>query len=294
MGIRDRHLTRPRVVEEYVSLPGRLAEGLLVVSRGHWSNADVYLTAPDVWGEVNAAQVRVYSLQGHGRAQLLSADLWLTPFTQNGGGWRTWLVGSVRGRPSDGFEVTANAPRGTDLPGAWVALETWGTESTPEAMAASVEQNVTLRAGELSMPRRAAHLMYYESVSRTHRLVQGDALGRLRVIAIQEQLGSGGQNDSGGFVSSVVARSFGVKARWAQMVNQSAGVRWFQVFDSSTLPNAGDKCRYQRPVAAGSFEEYQWPGDGWQAFSGLTFACSTTADVYTAAPDGWFACIAKE
>ena len=292
--IRQLQWSKPTVVDEYRFLPARIAEGSLAVAKGTWSNCDVWVVAPDSWGAVNAARVRLYGLQDLGRQRLAVSDLWLAGFTQSAGGWRTWLAASVRGRVCDGFEVTGASPGGASLPPAWVYLRCWGRESTPETMAQSIQSPMQLQGGELAMPRRAAHVVYYDRTNDRHRLWEGDAFGRPKVVVVPEALADSGQGKSTAREATRVAVNFGCQLRWAQMSNTAAAPRWFQIFDQAAALGGGETPVMQKTAPVDDVATYEFPGEGWKLFNGLVFGCSTTPDVYTAAADGWFAWVSKQ
>ena len=294
--IREALFTRPRLVDQFHSMPARTVDALLCGAVGRWSNCDAYILCPDSWGSVNAATLRLTAIHDAARLVLVTSDLWLTPFTQHGGGWRTYRIASVRGAVADGFELLGSSPGGASLPGAYFYLRCWGTESTPEAMGQSIQQAMSLRGAEQVMPHRLAHMSYFDSASQVHRLATGDASGRIYTVPIPENLADGGQGYSDSRQAYRVAVPFGCRLRWVQMTNTGAALRWFQVYDRSTEPPVGTKCEFSIPAAAtsGRVELNLSASDGWKTYNGLVFACSSDPDTYQPQADGWFAWIAKQ
>lgn len=292
MGIRERKWSAPVQVEGRYALPGRAGELSIASASGHWSNCDVYLLAPDSWGAVNQARIKVYSFNGAARYALATNDLWLSPYTQHGNGQRTWLVASVRGHPADGFEVTATSPAGIDLPACTAYLECWGQESTPEVLTMSAESSVLLRGGELMLPRRQAHLTYYDGTAARHRLVVGDQFGG--IWTAPSVINPAGQGSSSGRIDQEMPVTGAGALRWVQCQNNAGALRWLQVFDRGAPLAGAEIPLFQRPMDASvGVAEFTFPGDGWAFVDGLVLGCSTTADTFTAAASGWFSWLAR-
>jgi hypothetical protein len=188
------------------------------------------------------------------------------------------------------------------LAAGYVWLEAWGTESTPETLGEKVGDN----AANGAYPIRDARLSYWNPSARSGAggwtRVQGDNFGRLRVISIPERLADGGVSKTTSRTNAVNAVNFACNLRQVSMTNNDAAlVRYLQIHDKATAPVAGDVPIMGwpiQPIALTTARDclLTFDGDGLYLYNGLSFACSTTPDVFTVpgAANGWFQWIAKQ
>jgi len=281
-------------------VPARVDFGRLLSARGHWSNADVYGDVPDSWAASPGVTLTLWGLNGQARVPLATAAI--SSLVAGSVGGRTYFVGpSVRGRPADGYDVTMQNGAVGALASGYVWLECWGTESTPETLGEKVGDN----AANGAYPIRDARLSYWNPLARSGAggwtRVQGDNAGRLKVIAVPERLADGGLGKSTSRTNAVVAVPFGCSLRQVSMTNNDAAlVRYLQIHDKATVPVAGDVpiMGYPiQPIALTTARDCVLTfREEWYLYNGLSFACSTTPDVYTVpgAATGWFQWIAKQ